>query len=137
MWLVQAGTLELFAVPVKDGTPAGTRRYVGSIGPGAALFGATLDAAEPSFGLLAVPCGDTRLLQLSRQAFRQHIAPITAVALAEGWITQLDAILPRDTPTLSHRQATVAQKYTLCQGERLQPELRTILWLHLQHGSVN
>ena len=41
-----AGSLELYAVTVKNGMPEGARRYLCSIGPEEALFGTDTDGAR-------------------------------------------------------------------------------------------
>jgi NHLM bacteriocin system ABC transporter ATP-binding protein len=138
VWIIQDGTMGLFTVPVKDGTPAGARRYLCSIGPGQALFGTT-PAPEESFALLAVPLADIRLWQVSRKALQEQFTSDHAatVALLEGWIAALDVTLPRLSLARSHVQAAPAQKYTLGAGASIQPEPRTMTWLHLLQGSVS
>src|SRR5215813_10672078 len=69
VWIVQAGSMGLFTVPVKDGTPVGARSYLSSLGPGAALFATTPDPGE-SYALLAVPFEDTWVLRVSQDAFQ-------------------------------------------------------------------
>src|SRR5262245_34687391 len=51
VWLVGAGQVNLFAVPLRDGRPAGVRRHLVTAGTGCALFG--LHAEPDGLGLLA------------------------------------------------------------------------------------
>jgi NHLM bacteriocin system ABC transporter ATP-binding protein len=70
VWLVQSGSVALFAVKVNQGVIEGIRRYLFSCDSGAALFG----TASGSFRqLLVVPIGETELLKLDGAWFRQLI----------------------------------------------------------------
>src|SRR5688572_21673900 len=60
--LVRTGRVYLFAVPLRDGRPAGVRRHLFTAGPGSALFG--LDAAPEGLGLLASGSPGTTVLRL-------------------------------------------------------------------------
>jgi hypothetical protein len=55
VWIIQDGTMGLFTVPVKDGTPGGARCYLSSLGPGAALFG-TMPAPGCAAGMVPGFC---------------------------------------------------------------------------------
>ena len=62
VWVIRRGSIGLFTVPVKDGTTVGARRYLGSLGPGEALFGVAQTPGE-GCGLLAVPFEATELVR--------------------------------------------------------------------------
>ena len=138
VWIIQTGTIGLFTVRLKDGMPAGARRYLNSFGPGAALFGTTPDPGE-SYALLAVPFQDTQLLPVLWEEFVEQFTldQAATIALVDGWVAALDAMLPRLPLISSHREAAPAQKYALGTGESLQTEPRTMTWIHLLQGSVN
>src|SRR5688572_17457807 len=62
-YVVQAGKVDIFAVPVAAGQPAGARRHLFRVNVGQALFGAQL-SPQAGLGLLAVGAMGTRLLEV-------------------------------------------------------------------------
>ena len=96
VWVIRGGSIGLFTVPVKDGAIVGARHYLGSLGPGEALFGVAPAPGEGR-GLLAVPFEDTELVRMPWGALREQFTADHAgvTALVEGWIGKLDATLPR------------------------------------------
>jgi hypothetical protein len=70
VWVVESGSMALFAVTLCDGAIEGTRRYLYSISPGEALFGTAGHGRQ----ILAVPIGETKLLLLNQEYLRDLIA---------------------------------------------------------------
>ncbi len=153
IWVVQCGSMALFAVTVKDGVIEGTRRYLCSINQGEAFFGCTggqggrgrppHGSAPTSSGnqhrrILAVPIGETELLHLNQECFSELVANADARAIAwvEGWLRQLGTALSHvATPAIQVRAAGQA-RFSLINGQTLQPESDVVCWLQLQQGSV-
>lgn len=140
VWLVQAGVVEVFAVPLKDGEPAGARLHLFSARPGQALFGMSFTAPEGSrsHGLLAVGHPGTRLLQLRRARLQElgaeaDCTPAVA-ALVEGWVDALSAALARRSlpprPLVLEPGAAVR----LEEGGPITPE-RGVVWVRHNEGS--
>ncbi len=92
VWAIQSGKMALFAVTIKDGFVEGTRRYLCSIVRGEALFGTTASCHRQ---ILAVPMGETELLQLDRECFRDMIAngDVDAIAWIKNWLEHLSTAL--------------------------------------------
>ncbi|NJO63095.1 MAG: hypothetical protein HC836_34220 [Richelia sp. RM2_1_2] len=63
VWLVQSGSLALFAVPVKNGEVEGDRHYLFNAYPGEALFGIA-PHLDCKLGIIAVPLEPTELLPI-------------------------------------------------------------------------
>jgi NHLM bacteriocin system ABC transporter ATP-binding protein len=190
VWVVQSGSVALFAVTMRDGIQEGVRRYLFSAGSGNALFGTprveTLHATSLHHGngalvqhhgngalvqhhgngalvqhhgngalvqhhgngvsvdnnqhrcILAVPIGETELLKVNQECFRELIASADdrVITLVEGWLDQLCAALSHiATPTI-HVKTSGSARLSLNNGETLQPELGTVAWVQIQQGSV-
>ncbi|MDF0556029.1 NHLP bacteriocin export ABC transporter permease/ATPase subunit [Kamptonema sp. UHCC 0994] len=61
-WLIQSGTLAIFAVTVVDKISTGARRYLFSVGAGNALFG-ILKAGETPYQIIAVAVEEATLIE--------------------------------------------------------------------------
>jgi len=123
IWVVQCGSMALFAVTVKDGAIAGTRRYLTSINQGMALFGTAATEHQDS-RILAVPIGETELLHLNQECFSELVANADARAIAwvEDWLGQLGTVLSHiATPAIQVRASGQA-RFSLLNGQTFQPE---------------
>jgi ATP-binding cassette subfamily C protein len=138
IWVVQCGSMALFAVTVKDGAIEGTRRYLCSINQGEALFGTAATSEHQNRRILAVPIGETELLHLNQECFSKLVASADtrAIAWVEGWLGQLGTALSHvATPAIQVRAAGQT-RFSLSNGQTLQPESDVVCWLQLQQGSV-
>ena len=63
VWLIESGSIALFAVKIKDGIPDGARRYLFSLEAGEALFG--MSANRETYSLLAASVETAIVRQLS------------------------------------------------------------------------
>jgi ATP-binding cassette subfamily C protein len=137
VWVVQSGSIALFVVTIKNGVIEGTRRYLCSIGRGEALFGTAANSFQ-HHQILAVPIGETQLLHLQPEYFRELTANADdrAIAWIENWLRQLSTALSYvDTPAIQVKAALPA-RFTLNQGQTFQPELGVVCWVQLRQGTV-
>lgn len=138
VWLVQSGSMALFAVTVKDSVIEGTRRYLFSISQGDAFFGIFVNDFNEHRQILAVPIGETEVLQVNQECFRELVAKVDARAIAwvEGWLGQLGTVLSHiATPAIQVRAEGGAQ-FSLSHGQTFQPESGVICWVQIQQGTV-
>ncbi|MBH8553851.1 NHLP bacteriocin export ABC transporter permease/ATPase subunit [Nostocaceae cyanobacterium CENA357] len=138
IWVVQSGSVALFAVTIKNGTTEGTRRYLFTSNPEEALFGTASDCIHQHRQLLVVPMGETELLKVDREYFEELVADgdTRIVALVEGWIEQINTTLSHiATPAIQVRAAREA-RFSLIDGQTLQPEPQAIAWVQIQQGNV-
>jgi ATP-binding cassette subfamily C protein len=87
---------------------------------------------------LAVPIGETELLKVDQECFRKLVADADdrVVGLVEGWLGQLGAVLSHvATPAIQVRAEGQA-RFSLNNGQTLQPEPGEIAWVQLQQGNV-
>lgn len=141
IWLVQSGSLALFAINVQHGIPRGQRRYLFSVKAGEALFTAPfLSTEQPDdqqCQILAVALEGTALSQLSQTAYCDWIVedPQVAVEQMEVWIHRLSSAL---AGIASPTSPTPIETYGLLdQGEVFQPAQGTIVWVQILQGQAN
>lgn len=145
VWVVQSGSMALFAVTVNHGIVEGTRRYLFSCGPGEALFGclAVQESNQSSCRhqprqILAVPVGETDLLQLDSKCLRQEVAAadIEVISWVETWVRQLGSVLSVTKPAIQVRAEGQA-RYSLNPGQTLQPQPGTMTWVQICQGQAD
>ncbi|MEH2172838.1 NHLP bacteriocin export ABC transporter permease/ATPase subunit [Nostoc sp.] len=134
VWVVQSGTMALFAVTLKDGVIEGTRRYLCSINQGEALFG----TANQQYQILAVPIGEIELLQVHQECFRELVANADAIALTwiETWLLQLGGVFSQVTMPKIQVKAKKEVRFSLNNAQTFQPEAGVICWVQLHQGTV-
>jgi ATP-binding cassette subfamily C protein len=114
VWVVFTGYVEVFAVPLEAGRPAGARRHLFRAATGDALLG--MDLVGARFGLLGRGAPDTQLLQVRRAALARlagsaEFGPLVA-RLVESWVSGLARGL---TAGLPPRQFTLLESGTPCE----------------------
>ncbi len=100
-WFVREGRLDVFSVPLSEGTVSGCRTHLFRVEPGRiALAVRGNDRATPALGLLAVGATGTRLVRVPHEMLRQLAAdPEQAEQLAtllDDWVELLCASIARD-----------------------------------------
>ncbi|MEH2244150.1 NHLP bacteriocin export ABC transporter permease/ATPase subunit [Nostoc sp.] len=139
VWVVESGSVALFAVTVKNGVMEGNRRYLFSCDSKQALFGTLPSSENQHRRLLAVPIGETELLRVDQEHFRQLVVDgdATVVALIEGWLEHIDpALFDIVTPAIQV-QAVGQARFSLSNHETFQPEAGAIAWVEIQQGNVS
>lgn len=138
VWLVQSGSMALFAVTVKDSVIEGTRRYLFSISQGNAFFGIFVNDFNEHRQILAVPIGETEVLQVNDECFRELVAKVDARAIAwvEGWLGQLGTVLSHIAMPAIQVRAEGGAQFSLSNGQTFQPESGVICWVQIQQGTV-
>ncbi|MEH1945840.1 MAG: NHLP bacteriocin export ABC transporter permease/ATPase subunit [Nostoc sp.] len=138
IWMVQSGSVALFAVTIKNDITEGTRRYLFTSNPEEALFGTVSDCIHQHRQLLAVPMGETELLKVDREYFEELVVDgdTRIVALVEGWVEQINTTLSHiATPAIQVRAVGEA-RFSLIDGQTFQPEPDAIAWVQIQQGNV-
>lgn len=92
VWIVESGTIAIFAVPLVDGKISGRRQYLFEVESGAALFG----WEEGDCGLLAVAIEPATVLQIPAKAFDDLLAQGSSEAIASFEIWTQGAIAAVD-----------------------------------------
>lgn len=100
VWLVDAGAIDVFAVPRTNGVLRGPRTHLFRVQPGRALFGLGAALASAPYGLLAIGAMGTTLLRapqgLLKALVRDPRHAEQTCALLECWIEDLYAGMARE-----------------------------------------
>jgi NHLM bacteriocin system ABC transporter ATP-binding protein len=133
VWVVQSGSLALFAIALKNGMPEGKRRYLFNISAEEAMFSIPPENARQ---ILAVSLEETELLKVSREDFGEFMVEANgkAVALVERWVARLGsglADIPSPSFSVPHEGI---QFFSLAGGEIFQPDSNSASWVRIQQG---
>ncbi|MUG91965.1 NHLP bacteriocin export ABC transporter permease/ATPase subunit [Scytonema sp. UIC 10036] len=135
VWIVQSGTVALFAVTIDNGAIKGHRRYLFSQCSGDALFG----TANEHHQILAVPMGEVQLLQVEQAYFQEAIAlgESQAFTLIENWLQEFSSVLTLFTqPMIQVKAQRQPARYSLNNNQTFQPEAGAICWVKIHQGRV-
>jgi hypothetical protein len=95
IWLVIAGSVDLFASALEDGAPSGVLHHLFRAGAGQAIVGVGLNPPARQVAILARPSADARLQPIAVEAMRDLARePETAEDVAgwlDSWIVGLTA----------------------------------------------
>jgi NHLM bacteriocin system ABC transporter ATP-binding protein len=136
VWIVKSGSLALFAVPLKNGIPEGTRRYLFTARSEQAMFSTPSGAGSLPYQILAISTEKTELLRVSLTDFRQFLAEANgeAATLIEGWVEQLGLVLSSIIPPVVPFQEDGVRYFSLTPGQIFQPQRHLVSWVALQRG---
>ncbi|MGF1499150.1 MAG: NHLP bacteriocin export ABC transporter permease/ATPase subunit [Elainellaceae cyanobacterium] len=151
-WLVQSGSLAIFAVPTRDGVAEGERQFLFHAAAGDALFGHRPRPGESNLSLMAVPLEPSTIVPLrveadadlegSGAAPAHDLASLdlidldTLKTLSQGWIQKFPQT--EGFPTLSAAGLVPEYHYlSLTPGQVLQPPPDQVLWVKVQQGRLH
>jgi NHLM bacteriocin system ABC transporter ATP-binding protein len=125
VWVVESGSLALFAIPVKDRVAEGERRYLFTVDPGGVLVGSAPSHAGAALGLVAVAIEPTELLRLvlPHPQFK---------SLLEGWIHRCGQV--DGFPLVKPGGFSQLQYVSLQKGQIYQPQPNQVVWVQIQQG---
>ncbi len=137
IWLVESGTVSVFAASVKNGIIDGDRRFLFSCQSGEAILGTTMaDNGEIDYQLLAVPIGEVTLLKLERNCIEQLVAENYSelISKIDCWLNKFDTkLFQLNVPSID-LQAQGRERISLSCGETLQAESEVLIWLQVKEG---
>lgn len=136
-WVVYAGTVDVFSVPVADGRVAGVNRHLFRGGVGQLLLG--VDAAAHGAGISLRVSGTpgTRLLRLRRARLVELARELEfndyVVAMVNDWVNGLSAGIFREVVPKGYTLLEPNSQVTLQPDEVAVPQ-RGILWAQAEGG---
>lgn len=100
LWCVEAGSVDVFAVPARDGEPVGAREHLYRAAAGDLFLGVEAAVLGPGWQLLAVPGAGARLREIDPAQLRPPgaAAPAPLPALLARWVAMVGAALRGDLP---------------------------------------
>ncbi len=139
-WLVLSGGVDLFAVALADGRPAGAHDHLFRVSPEQAMWEPPENAGQ-KVGILAVALPDTRLAQMDQAAVldlaRRPQEEDQLQLLLETWICQLSHLLARlrPSPRLSNLRLQGGKTATLAAGQIARSQ-HDLIWVRPKRGQV-
>jgi ATP-binding cassette subfamily C protein len=139
VWVVQSGSVALFAVTVNEGIVEGTRRYLFSRGAGEALFGTAPNSSNPYRQILAVPIGETELLKVDQGCLQELVthSDSRVIGWIESWIKKIGSVLFEVAMPVVQIKAENQGRFSLINGQTFQLEADTVAWVQIQQGKVH
>lgn len=140
VWLVVAGRVDIFAVRMDQGQPAGAPRHLFRIEAGQAIFGLDLDGRPEGIALLARGAAGTRMRAITptalREAARQPANIRQVAAWLDGWVATFSAGIARELiPPKQYAAIEPEQELALDDDQIIRPE-QGVVWIkHAQGGS--
>ncbi len=139
LWLVEAGLMDVFAVPIESGQPTGMRTHLLRVKAGEVVFSLHSPGDASSLGFIAVGGVETRVRKVSLAALkpalrdpeiRQQMAP-----LIDTWIRGLFAGVSNHLPPQRFIPLTPGQEAQIQPGAIGCP-LDEVTWIQVRQGSV-
>ncbi len=136
IWLIESGSVSLFAVTINQGVTEGNRRYLFSCESGEALFGTIASQTSIDYQILAIPNGKVTLLKIERECFGQIASNQYSnfADLVEKWLKKFNTSLFNSIVPNIHLYATEEASFSLTKGQTLQADSQTIIWLQVRDG---
>jgi ATP-binding cassette subfamily C protein len=137
VWIVETGSVDLFAVQLADGGLASARHHVVTAAPGAVLFG--LDTPGSGIALLAVGTVGTTIRTLARDDLVSRATqsqPLSAFSIqVDTWVSGLASGLGDAISQQTERQFDSAPVVTLKDGEQIRPS-DGVTWVEIESGGA-
>ncbi|NJO62317.1 MAG: NHLP bacteriocin export ABC transporter permease/ATPase subunit [Richelia sp. RM2_1_2] len=134
IWLIQSGSLALFAINVEHGVPKGKRRYLFSVKAGEAMFSAML--TESGQQILAIALEETQLVRVNKNEFCL-ITPETAINQIERWVNLLSSIVSEFTLQILPTPVQAPGCAVLGSKEVFQAPQDVVVWVKVLQGQAN
>lgn len=130
VWVVYAGRLDVFAVPVENGWVAGIRRHLLRAQAGHVVFGMDGGGRGRQIALIAVGGPGTRLVRVQRsylERLAQEDDAAFVAAMIERWAFALSAALSSDLPPKESVQLEPGE--VALEGGRPARARRGVVWV--------
>jgi NHLM bacteriocin system ABC transporter ATP-binding protein len=138
IWLVEAGTVAVFALPMSQTAASGGRRFLFSAESGEALFGSA-PASDDNYQLLAVAIGEAEVRQLDWADVASGLSasnrPLTE--WVDRWVSQLATVLLPLAALQPNAEVDDSPRRSLSNGEIYSPPPTTLRWVTIQQGTAH
>ncbi len=138
VWILQSGSMSLFAITVENANLEGRRRHLFNIQSGEAMFSTAPEPRKKQCQLLAVSLEETELLRLSRNSFELLLASQRSyrMNLVECWINHLGSVFTYDDDGNIRYPEPTLQFLSLADGEVFRPHTNAVSWVSIQKGNA-
>ncbi|MCH7993426.1 MAG: NHLP bacteriocin export ABC transporter permease/ATPase subunit [Planctomycetes bacterium] len=137
-WCILAGSADVFSSVVEEGVAVGTRRRLGHLGVGDAVFTVEDTQAQEPIRLMLLATADVELLAIpiSRLDAASTETGKNPRELIESWVTKVGELLlwPKPPPTADRVDAPGQRKCEI--GQSLRPARNHVSWVRIDAGSA-
>jgi len=141
VWLVQSGTVEVYAVHLKNGEPWGRRRHLFSAELGQTLFGLA-SGSKDGLGLLVSGSPGTELMKRQKsslldvaRARKDKLFAEPVLFMVESWVLGLLAGVIKEAPPTRFVTIASGQEAIVTTGNIVRPD-DDILWVKIKSGRL-
>lgn len=136
-WVVYAGWVDIFAIPLREGQLDGVRKHLFRVKAGQAIFGMGLSENGNGFGLIAVGSNNASMLKVSLnmlyklsedEEMKSHVA-----SLFDGWVKALSSTLNSILPPKNSILLEASDIYEL-KGNEIASSKKGVLWVRHKIG---
>lgn len=138
VWILQSGSMSLFAITVENGNQHGGRHHLFNVQSGEAMFSTAPEPRKRQSQLLAVSLEETELLRLSRSSFESLLAnqKSLGINLVEYWINHLGSVFTYEADGNIRYPEPTHQFLSLADGEVFRSYPNTVSWVSIQRGNA-
>ncbi|SMC90130.1 NHLP bacteriocin export ABC transporter permease/ATPase subunit [Sporomusa malonica] len=141
VWFVQSGTVEVYAVYLKNGQPWGRRRHLFSAECGQNLFGLAASSKD-HLGLLVSGSPGTELMKREKpgllntaRARNDKLFAEPVLFMVESWVLGLLAGVIKGAAPTRFETITHGQEMKFATGSVVRPD-DEIIWVRIKHGRL-
>jgi len=133
-WFVKSGAVAVFAVWLQTPERWGERRYLFTVSPGEALFGAPIPDQGADWGLLAVAVEPAEVEPWPDWAEDETCCQTMLTPLIDRWVHQLGLAVAEKSPQTG--QIPETHYVSLTDGQVCLSGKHQVLWIRLQRGQA-
>jgi ATP-binding cassette subfamily C protein len=152
IWLIQSGSLGVFAVTVNNGTIIGCRRHLFTCHPPDVLLPTKPILGQTDIQMLALAFDNVELLKIDRECLEQLILSTDTVIKKgiENWLNKLSTIVenaitrrvrfvigfatPSAIAPIVQTEADYGKQIELTDGQTYQPHANEVVWAKIDSG---
>ena len=136
VWLIQSGSVGVFAVTVNNGTIVGNRHHLFTCHPQDVLL-----PTEPSLGqtdtqMLALALNNVKLLRIDRECIERLIFSTDKVIKkgTANWLNKLSTLVENAIAPTIQTEASNKKQTKLADGQIYQPQKDEVVWVKIDSG---
>ena len=136
VWLIQSGSVAVFAVNVNNGTIVGTRSHLFTCHPQDILLPTKPSLGKTDTQMLAIAIGNVELLRIDRKSFEQMILSANAV-IKKGiatWLNKLSTLVEEKIVPHIQTESAFEKQIELADSQTFQPQTNEVVWVKIDSG---
>jgi NHLM bacteriocin system ABC transporter ATP-binding protein len=135
-WLIQSGSVGVFAVTVSKGTIIGSRRYLFTCYPQDVLLPTEPGLGQTDTQMLALALNNVELLRIDRECF-ERLTLSTDAVIKKGignWLNKLSTLVENAIVPTVKTKADYGKQIELADGQIFQPQANEVIWAKIDSG---